>query len=140
MWDKFKQITVNRDHAIVIHVASNPGKWFGAGTAYLAPLYRKRKILLARANWVYAWTLYNDALGTENWLVPKNTNSSLHVALEIKTRSPSGWYFTIPVELRAKGWLPEAGGLVVCEYSESELNLWTHPAYNEEAILEAEST
>jgi hypothetical protein len=56
----------------------------------------------------------------------------------VRSHAPSGWSFTIPQELRRKGWLPEASGIVVLEYSTEELNVWTEAAYNEETVLELE--
>ncbi|HEV8334709.1 MAG TPA: hypothetical protein VGQ22_25020 [Steroidobacteraceae bacterium] len=82
--------------------------------------------------------MYNEALGTPNWKVPPEENRSLHIAVQVRSHAPSGWSFTIPQELRRKGWLPEASGIVVLEYSTEELNVWTEAAYNEETVLELE--
>lgn len=123
----------------MIQKAYRPGPWFAAGKAFLAPLYRKRQLLIDRSKWVHAWTLYNEALETDAWLTPSDANTILHVPIEIRTRQPTGWIFTIPLELRRKGWLPEAGGIVICEYSDSELNLWCEDAYNLESLLEADA-
>jgi hypothetical protein len=123
----------------VIQKTDRPGTWFGAGAAFLAPLYRKRALLIDRPKWVYAWTLYNEKLGTQGWLTLPDVNPSLHLSIEINTRKPTGWYFTIPQELRRKGWLPESGGFVIYEYNETEANIWTEVAYNEESVLEADA-
>jgi hypothetical protein len=138
MWEKCQQLGVNRDHALVIQKALRPGPWFSTGPAFLAPLYRKRSLLLDRPNWVYAWTLYNDALITAEWLVPRSDNANLHLQIEIRSRQPTGWTFTIPIEIRRRGWLPSAGGIVMCESSDQELNFWRTDAYNSEATLEAD--
>jgi hypothetical protein len=122
----------------VIHKANRPGPWFATGTAFLAPLYRKRALLIERPKWVYAWTLYNEMLGTNSWSVPPDVNSSLLLPIQLKPRNPTGWIFTIPQELRRKGWLPESGGVVVYEYTDTEANFWTEAAYNEESILESD--
>jgi hypothetical protein len=140
MWENCQRLTVSRDHAIVITKTNRPGAWFTAGAAFLAPLYRKRSILLDRAKWVYAWTLYNEEIGTSGWLTPADRNSSLHLPAEIHSRNSGGWYFTIPSALRRKAWLPEAGGIVIYEYSDTEANFWTQGAYNEESILEADAS
>jgi hypothetical protein len=140
MWEKYQRLTVNRDHAIVIPKTDRPGDWFAVGGASLAPLYRKRLLLLDRPKWLHAWTLYNDKLGAQGWLTSPDANSSFHVPIEISTHKPNGWYFTIPPELRRKGWLPEAGGIVIYEYNNAEANFWTESAYNEESILEADSS
>jgi hypothetical protein len=139
MWENCQRITVNRDHAIVIPKGNRPGAWFSAGPCLLAPLHRKRELLIDRCKWVYAWSLYTESLGTRDWLTPPDANTSLHFPLEINVRKPAGWYFTIPQELRRKGWLPESGGVVIYEYHETEANFWTEPAYNEETILEADA-
>jgi hypothetical protein len=140
MWENYQRLTVGRDHAIVITKTFRPGVWFAAGAAFLAPLYRKRSILLDRAKWVYAWTLYKEEIGTSGWLTPTDMNSSLHLPAEIYSRNSGGWYFTIPPELRRKGWLPEAGGIVIYEYGNAEANFWTEGAYNEESVLEADAS
>ena len=139
MWDNCRQVIVNRDHGIVIPRACSPGPWLGAGSAWLAPLYRKRRLFIERAKWIHAWTLYNDKVSATDWLTPRDTNPALHFPIEIKSRDPSGWYFTIPSELRAKDWLPASGGVVVLEYDASEFNVWTVAAYDEESVLEADS-
>ena len=135
-----KRISVRSDHGIVIQRACRPGDWFGAGRAVLAPLHRKRPILLARANWLHAWTLYNDKLSTEDWRTKPEANSTLHFPIEVKSRNPSGWVVTIPSHLREPGWLPGSSGVVIFEYSETEANFWTEDAYNEQAILEADGS
>ena len=140
MWDNYRRLTVNRDHMVVIPKGDRPGPWFGAGPAIIAPLCRKRSVLIDRAKWVHAWTLYNNALDVTKWLLTPEGNSTFHLSVEIKARQPSGWHLTIPQELRRKGWLPEAGGIVIYEYTDSEANLWTEAAYNEEAILEADAS
>jgi hypothetical protein len=139
VWGKCQRLTVNPSHAIVIPKANRPGAWFAPGPAFLAPLYRKRTLLIERAKWVYAWTLYTEKLGTSDWITPRETNASLHLPIELTSRNPTGWYFTVPLELRRKGWLPESGGFVMYEYSESEANFWTEAPYNEESTLEADS-
>lgn len=139
MWDNYRRCLINRDHAIVVPRAFSPGSWFGAGNAWLAPLYRKRNLLIDREKWVYAWTLYNEKVGDERWLTPRSANSLLHFSIEVKSRDPSGWYFTVPIELRIKTWLPRSGELVVLEHGGSEFNVWNLAAYNEESILEADS-
>jgi hypothetical protein len=105
----------------------------------LAPLHRKRALLLERAKWVHAWALYNDKVGTQQWLTPPEDNAALHFPIEIRSRDPSGWVITIPPHLRNAGWLAAAGGIVVFEHCETEANLWTEAAYNEESILEADA-
>lgn len=140
MWENCQPLTVNRDHAIVITRTYAPGSWFHAGKAMLAPLHRKRKILLDRFNYLHAWTLYNDKIGTGGWLVGPDANTSLHFQLDIHTRKAGGWYFVIPEEIRRKRWLPECGGIVMHEWSESEINFWTESAYNDESVLQADST
>jgi hypothetical protein len=117
-----------------------PGEWFGAGKAVLAPLYRKRIILLERAKWVHVWTLYNEKLSTRDWLTPPEATAALHFPVEIKSRDPSGWFVTIPPHLRNTGWLPGGGGIVMFDYCASEANFWTESAYNEESVLEADAT
>lgn len=94
--------------------------------------------MLDRTKLVFAWTLYNDVVDWSQWRNPRDTTDELHFQIEMKSRNPSGWYFTVPQYMRNRGWLPEAGGIVICEYSELEFNLWTEPAYNEESILEAD--
>ena len=138
MWDNCQRLTVGRDHAIVIQKADRPGAWFGAGAATLAPLYRKRALLIDRSKWVHAWTLYTEKIGAQGWLTSPDANTSLHLPVEIKSRNPTGWYFTIPPELRRKGWLPESGGIVIYEYNDAEANFWTEAAYNEESVLESD--
>jgi hypothetical protein len=138
MWENYHRLVIGRDHRIVIPKASRPGTWFSAGPGFLAPLYRKRQLLLERSKWLYAWTFYTEKIGTQSWLVPAETNASLHKSIELNARDPTGWYLTIPPELRRKGWLPESGGTTIYEYSESEANFWTEAAYNEESILESE--
>jgi hypothetical protein len=81
--------------------------------------------------------MYNETLGPNGWLTPPDANASLHIPIEIRTRQPNGWIFTIPPELRRKGWLPESGGVVIYEYNHIEANFWTQAAYNEESILES---
>jgi hypothetical protein len=135
----YRRIPVRQDHALVIPLACRPGEWFGAGTAVLAPLHRKRIILIERPNWVHVWTLYNEKLSTRDWLTPPEANTSLHFSIEIRSRAPSGWVVTIPPHLRNTGWLPSGGGNVMFEYCASEANFWTEDAYNEESILEADS-
>ncbi|HWW30842.1 MAG TPA: hypothetical protein VNY80_12555 [Steroidobacteraceae bacterium] len=125
---------------IVIPKGDRPGLWFAAGAAFLAPLYRKRTLLIDRAKWVYAWTLYNEKIGTQSWLIPSDSNMNLHHAIEINAHSPSGWVFTVPPDLRRKGWLPGSKGIVIFEYSETEANFWTEAAYNEESILESDTS
>ena len=88
---------------------------------------------------MYAWTLHNENLGTEGWQSPPDLVATLHFAIEVHPRSPTGWYFTIPVDLRSKQWLPSAGGIVMFEFTDSEANFWTEAAYNEESILESEA-
>ena len=139
MWENCRRITINRDHGIVIPRACSPGSWLAAGSAWLAPLYRKRRLLIERAKWIHIWTLYNDKVGTTDWLTPRDTNPALHFPIEIKSRDPSGWYFTVPPELRTKDWLPASGGIVVLEFDASEFNVWTVAAYDEESVLEADS-
>ena len=138
MWENCKPISINRDHAIVIPKACKPGSWFGAGTSYIAPLSRKRTILIEPAKWVHVWTIYNEKLDTTGWLVPKATNSTLHFAIEVKSHTSSGWHFTIPLTLRHRRWLPEYGGIVFFDYDATEANFWTETTYNEETILEAD--
>jgi hypothetical protein len=138
MWENSLRLTVNRDHRIVIPKTCRPGPWFAVGPAFLAPLYRKRTLLVDRSKWVYAWTLYTEKIGTQGWLVPVDINASLHQSIQIKARDPTGWCLTVPPELRRKGWLPESGGITIYEYSDSEANFWTEAAYNEESILESE--
>jgi hypothetical protein len=139
MWEKYQRITVNRDHGLVIQKTYRPGTWFAAGTALLAPLYRKRTLLVDRSKWIHAWTLYNETLGAQGWITPPDVNTNLHLPIEIRTRQPTGWIFTIPPELRRKGWLPESGGNVIYEYNDTEANFWTEAVYNEETILEADA-
>lgn len=137
--EKYRRLPVREDHAIVIPSACRPGEWFGARTpAFVAPLYRKRKILLERAKWVYAWTIYNEKLSTSEWLTPPNANGTLHFPVDIRSRDPSGWILTIPPAIRDRAWLPEGPASLMFEYTPSEANLWTEAAYNEELILEAE--
>ena len=138
MWENYQRLTVNRDHRIVIPKTCRPGIWFAAGPAFLAPLYRKRTLLIDRWKWVYAWTLYNEKIGTQGWLTPLDANANLHQSIEIKARDPTGWCFTVPSDLRRKDWLPESSGIVIYEYNDTEANFWTEAAYNEESILESE--
>lgn len=137
MWDKCQRLPVRADHAIVISKANRPGSWFSAGRAFLTPLFRKRPLLLERSKWLYAWTLFTDAAPPDGWAMPPVDTRSLLFAVEIHARNPTGWYFTIPDELRNKGWLPSAGGVLMYEHSDSEANFWTEAAYNEETVLEA---
>lgn len=140
MLQNYRRIPVRRDHALVIPLACRPGEWFGAGAAVLAPLHRKRVIHIQRAKWVHAWTLYNEKLGTQDWLTPPETNGTLHFRIEIRSRDPSGWLMTTPPHLRNTAWLPSDSGIVVFEYCASEANFWSEEAYNEESILEADSS
>lgn len=139
MLENYRYVPVRRDHAIVIPAACRPGAWFGAGAAILAPLHRKRTILLGRPRWVRVWTLYNEILGAPDWLVPPEINAELHFEIDVRSRDPSGWLVTIPAPIRNRNWLPGGGGAVMLEYSSTELNLWDEDAYNEEAILEADA-
>lgn len=139
MLELCKRLPVRVDHAIAIPRACCPGKWFGAGEAFLAPLHRKRVIYLDRAKWVHAWTIYNAKLETHDWRIPATANGSLHLPIEIRSRDPSGWMLTIPIAIREKGWLPEGPAFLMFEYSATEANLWTEAAYNEESILEADA-
>src|SRR5580704_2495019 len=135
MWDRVQRLTVNRDHMIVIPRGDRPGEWFDSGRGFLAPLYRKRELLIDRSKWVHAWTLYNLKIGSQTWLTSPDSNMNLHLPIEIKARNPTGWYFTVPQDLRRKGWLPGSGGIVMYEYTDSEANFWTEAAYNEESVL-----
>jgi hypothetical protein len=123
---------------IVIPKGDRPGPWFDTGAAFLAPLYRKRALLIDRAKWVHAWTLYNEKIGTQGWLTPRDSNTNLHHAIEINAHNPSGWVFTVPPDLRRKSWLPGSRGIVIYEYSDTEANFWTEAAYNEESLLESD--
>ena len=138
MRENCQRVMVDRDHAIVIAKACRPGPWFASGAAFLAPLYRKRPLLVDRPKWVYAWTLYNEKLGTPGWHISPDSNMSLHLPVDVRSRQPTGWILTIPPALRNKGWLPKCGGTVMYEYDETEANFWTEAAYNEESVLEAD--
>lgn len=137
--EKYRRIAVRADHAVVIQTACRPGPWFAAGSAVIAPLYRKRRILLERAKWVYAWTIYNEKLGTVEWHTPPDVNAKLHFPVDIRSRDPSGWILTIPPAIRERAWLPEGPAFVMFEYASSEATLWTEAAYGEESILEADA-
>lgn len=95
--------------------------------------------MVRQEHWLHAWTLYNANCKTDDWHTPPDTNPTLHIPIRVFSRKPSGWYFTVPQELREKGWLPERGGVVICECSETEMNFWTQDAYNLESLLESES-
>lgn len=137
MLENCRRLTIRQDHAVVIPRVCCPGKWFRAGEAFLAPLYRKRALNLDRPKWVHAWTIYNQSLGTDDWLTPADINRTLHFAVEIRSRDPSGWLITVPAPIRDRAWLPQSGFLML-EYASAEANLWTEAAYNEESILEAD--
>lgn len=137
--EKYRRLQVRTDHGIVVQTVCRPGTWFAAGSAFLAPLHRKRPILIERSKWVHAWTIYNEKLGTREWLTPPDVNGSFHFAVDIKSRDPSGWILRIPPPIRDRAWLPPGPAFVMFEYNESEANLWTEAAYNEESILEADA-
>jgi hypothetical protein len=125
---------------VVIPRACSPGEWFRAGDAFIAPLHRKRSIYLATAKRVHVWTIYNQHIGTDDWLTSSEENGNLHFPIEIRSRKPSGWLLTIPMLIRDRDWLPQGPGAVIFEYGPTEANLWTEAAYNEECILEADLT
>ena len=139
MWEFCKSLRVGRDHTISIARANQPGAWFGAGPAYLAPLSWKRSLLLDEPQQVYAWTLYNEKIGTEDWEISPEGKEELHFSIAVRSRAPetSGWQFVIPQRMRELLWLPAKGGRIIYEFSESEMNFWTVDAYNIEAMREA---
>jgi hypothetical protein len=136
--ENYRHVAIRKDHAVVIPRACCPGKWFHAGDVLLAPLYRKRALRLDRPKWVHAWTIYNQDLGTDDWLTPSGANGTLHFPTEIRSRNPSGWLITIPVPIRERAWLPPGPGFLMFEFGPAEATLWTEAAYNEESILEAD--
>lgn len=140
MLEFYRQLAVRKDHAIVIPQSCCPGKWFCAGEAVLAPLYRKRSLYLERSKLVHAWTIYTAQMEADQWLVPPKENLALHFPLKIRSRDPSGWILTIPPEIRDRSWLPRGPATVMFEYSDNEANLWLESAYNEEALLEADAS
>ncbi|MDB6102443.1 MAG: hypothetical protein JWO52_2442 [Gammaproteobacteria bacterium] len=138
--ENYRRLVIRKDHAVVVPRVCCPAKWFRAGDAFIAPLPRKRTIHLDRSKWVNAWTIYNEEIGTNDWLTPAEVNRTLHFPVEIRSRDPSGWLITIPMPIRDRGWLPPGPGTLMFEYTPSEANLWTEAAYNEESILEADLT
>jgi hypothetical protein len=138
--ENWRRVNVRDDHAVVIPKACCPGAWFRCGDAYLAPLHRKRSVHLATAKLVHVWTIYNQQLGTADWLTSAEANDKLHFHVEIRSRNPSGWLLTIPMLIRDRDWLPPGPGVLILEYGPTEANLWTEEAYNEECILESDLT
>jgi hypothetical protein len=138
--ENYRRLLIRADHAVVIPRGCRPGEWFAAGKAVIAPLHRKRTILLPRPKWVHVWTLYNEKSDVQDWYTPPDSNANLHFPIDVRSRDSSGWLITIPGPIRDRNWLPVGGGHVILEYSASEMNLWTEDAYNEEAILEADAS
>lgn len=140
MWEKYQRLTVNGQHGIVFNKNWDLPQWFGVcSDAVIAPLYRRRPILLGIEHRLHAWTLYRKENGTQGWVTPREDNDSLHFPIEINAKKPANWYFTIPPEIRRKAWLPEASGIVMVEFNDAEVSIWTQDAYNIESFLEAES-
>jgi hypothetical protein len=141
MWENYKEIRVGRDHKIVFPRinAANVLKP-KAGDAWLVPLYFKRNLLLDESDLLYAWTVCHGS-SLDDWAINHEDQPSLRFEIRIKSHvgSPPGHYLTIPKELREKGWLPKAGGTVLCEFGSDELNIWTPRAYNLETVRNAGS-
>ena len=111
MWERFQRITVNRDHAIIVQKSYRPGEWFDVGPGILFILPRSTAsvlfVLREQVGFMLGPLVPNDELDTTAWRMPREVNSSLHFLLEVKARNPTGWYFTVPIVLRRKAWLPE---------------------------------
>ena len=111
MLESVEPIVVGKDHTIVI--PRRPAEeWIRAGPAFMAPLRYKRHLSVDEADWVHAWTVYDQAVDTSDWVI--SPSSAPGLMFDIKAHShPSGWRFTIPQKIRHSGWLPETGGWVI---------------------------
>lgn len=136
MWEKYRYFRVNRDHGLVIP-RSVSESWFRAGDAFLAPLFLKREILVDESDRLFAWTLYNDHLGTVDWALEPRDYPLLNFPINVYDHPPNGQIFTIPLNIRKRAWLPKAGEKVIVEFGENELNFWTISAYNTEYLRES---
>lgn len=136
MWDFYRLKKVDRDHTIVI-ARGGVEKWYKAGKAWLAPLSLKRDILLDEEDRMYAWSLFNETLGTDNWNNDPNDYPNLRFDIEVKDHAPRNLAFVIPKAIRDREWLPKAGGTVIIEIGNQELNIWTRSSYNTEYLRES---